>query len=447
MLVNHRFFVITLSIIFVPCPSNGEKGKLSPNIASLFHGALGDCTIRVVLKSHNDLIERMYIGLASEKSKFSGHYYHTFIQDKFLYHQNIPNNSAWWNAVHTKMGDIGHFWVAKNYTSPLWLTNRHSQCYAHLYYVQSETDIEEMVYYHFTDFVLRKENPKFVLICEVIIQHSTISWDYVAEWHEFYNFFMDYRIFIQTEVNGSTSNISLMCAFCGTPEKLTELLTPLTSYSLQDIHYQWKSVHSHHLKHIHHVECFQCTYESDQTFGFKQPMEAEFGKLFNMSSDNPWDELSFGSHGWLSDSTFARDDDNYGQYIDIVEYAHEMFLQARAPAYTMLPAYMIVYQVQFVTVVHMSLFSRIGWKAIFVPFQSDVWILLLSWLVLLWLLIRKLAADEEPSTTTLAIFAMLTDQWVDTVRAKHVQLILVLWSFLIMSLTILYGGDMALRML
>lgn len=367
-------------------------------------------------------IEDTFTRLASGHPKVSD-FYHTYILEPFSLTGSVPGlNKRWWE------------WSVDNYTRPTWVLNRNVNCYGHLYFVENDNDIIYMNYFHFLDFVMRKENPQYVLIWEV--NAVKLRWDYMRS-REYVNSFMDYRINIRINETTSEYNGYMMCVICTTSKAHPNLLSILTPNT--DLPNLWKNLHTKHLRNHHWVYFYDWPYIKIYRFydtGWAR-LEHVVADRFNISQLVLYNEHNrLRSNGSISSS--LRNSGN--EYTTLDVFVQNVMLKSRFPTYSISTAFWSAHEYQLITVAKRSLLSRIGWTAIFIPFETCIWVFILITTVWLCFIYTYISSVPIKQIVMRAASPLLERSYPASVTEP--QTLLILWALVSFHLTILYGGDM-----
>lgn len=392
------------------------------SLVKFFHGPLNGCTLRTLLRYSSEKSKSTFNDLVGGYLGTSRPEYLTVILEPLSLHEGaLPSVKRNYNE-----------WFYKNYTSPMWIMKHHTVCNGHMYFVDTPSDIKNMNYFHFADFVLRHESPEFVLIWEV--ESSHLDWRQILESHEFISAFMDYRINIRKDPITLQYNAYMICIICRSQGK--QLPVKQVPATKTELHSMWKSMHTTHVRNRHKIVFFEF-HTHDGLFtkltSTRIRLEHVIPIFYNMTKILIYKNRShFRSHGWISYRVYET---------DLAGWSQELFLYSRFPAYVMSPAYIVPGDNKQITVVRKSLFSRIGWMAIFAPFEVDVWILLVVTFVSLCGIIYQIHLTQFASIV-LCIASRITDHSYDIQLSRPLQTVVLLWTLYCLSLTMLYGGDL-----
>lgn len=195
-------YCIGLVTVVVSCDgltSLNSRIRPSENLVTLLDTSLAKCTFRVVLNDNTPsaevllLLQNHYSQRISAGASFIlNHYFPKLIDMALEYYKNSY-----------KTNDSKIFWHLK----------RHSSCSAHLYIIEKEKDLGTAVWTHFPNFVFRKESPAFIIFWDTMKIQSN-SWKLIFNLDQFYNSFMDYRIYISRSRGSHQYDTSLICIPC-----------------------------------------------------------------------------------------------------------------------------------------------------------------------------------------------------------------------------------------
>lgn len=128
--------------------------------------------------------------------------FHSFLVDFYVHNTTL-------NVTDHYIGLEGTLYHFENYTKTDWILRRYTSCLAHLYFIESNLELATAVKYHFVDFDLRLESPRFIVFQDN--SDSILRWRENFGLHQFYNRFMDIRIYIKGH------RVGLICIFCSVP--------------------------------------------------------------------------------------------------------------------------------------------------------------------------------------------------------------------------------------
>lgn len=403
-----KYFVLFITLGAAAC----QHVKLSENVAYFFGRTLSRCTIHIVFDTSSNHGESL-IGLP----------------DTSLVSQVLSGPFLFSN------------YDKQNITKTIWWEERHSFCYTYLYFGDFTANYVDSIITQHLFMYNAYPSPDFIVFWDISeVYRERLQF---ARRREFYTYFDDYRLLIRFNSNSSSFEISLLCTHCDSAgiqfyENYLNGILPTAS----NIYLLWKELHGNWLgKAI--LVCWKCPF-LEQSLNPLKPFVHDVLKDYLNASI--WYEFYPGY--------FYQQYKNGPYHHGLIAYEHEGFW-AYSDAETLLSdlpmfsathtGYFQEKQFYMLTVIKKLLLARVGWAVVFLPLETFVWSVIAAFVILIFLILRKL----EKSTAfidVICLFAPLTDQWFVTKMFPWVERILVLWSVLCFSLTVLYGGELASSM-
>lgn len=389
---------------------------------------LRGCTFRALITQSRDEIEKTFNTVATYHRNLA---YHTYIIDPILSEGRSISYRLKAENIYNAHG---------NYTLPVWILNRHTTCYAHLYFVETQKDLNQTFHFHFVDLTMRHDEPTFIIIWE--LDNVSLDWSHLHKSEVFFGLFMDYRIHIKQNSLTTKYEVNLMCVICREKQEPLEQLNlhNLETVTPESLERLWKSIHSKHLKNVHGFSCYRCVGEwiYENLDRKKEMLMQTIGSRLNMTEsilihalgiDGTQGYGFFTSHGHIAN----------GRFKDLPDYIGKMLVESRAPSYIMAPGFQSEIHYKFFTTMKASLLIRVGWTAIFFPFPISLWMFLMTFSICLILILRK-TSYTELTTIFFSVTSQFTDHWWESKRLVNLRTTLTIWSLACYLVTILYGG-------
>lgn len=399
------------------------KFEFSESLSDLFDIRLSGCTIRVMLPKF--AANSMYEQLVTKdiNGKIEPRPY--FVDELFSHKAALQ--------LDLKYTDILKHWV---HTKPRWTLKKHNLCYAHMYMVYTIQQYKTSLNYHYVDFDLRKDRPQFIIIWDFCEERLDLR-EYF-QWKESFLIFSDFRMYVRMKETSAAFELSLICVICWYTTDTKAILQPLLKSDVGFIHRLWKTMHTNHGQR-RGLSCYGCIGLPSYMNEGKKPLYDIVGHYFNMTIQ-PFHYEFDSNTGYMSNNIINFIPDSY------FNIEHN-FLRPRSPSFAIIPSFMKTYEYKLVTVVRKSLMTRIGWTAMFVPFENSLW---LSWMALAIFITGVLRHISEkttkPGSLHMIVFTVVrpvTEQGFTKIINGPTGHILSFWFLLCFYLHMFYGGDLA----
>lgn len=162
-------------------PSKINTNSIFPrNLINLLESTLAGCTNRILFDNSSTELEKEFRKLVKVQSNSPFElptYLTDYLSDKI-------------DRQLRKLKPF-YYWESYDYTRPIYFPNRFINCLTHIYFVATPAHKLHTMSFHFTDYHLRKEKPKFILFWD--ISNSTFNWKAFRE-EKFQGLFTDYRL-------------------------------------------------------------------------------------------------------------------------------------------------------------------------------------------------------------------------------------------------------------
>lgn len=325
-------------------------------------------------------------------------------------------------------GPNGAYFTERHSRKPWFTYTKFSLCYAQLYFIDYIGALYGLLAY-FVQMVQIKLDPRFVILWD-----NTDAWSH--DWLYFYNrpefigSFKDYRLYVGKLTKESEYYVGLICIPCAAHREENigvNYQREIPNPTPKTIHETW---HNAHLDHRGLEIAIVC----DSDFRFDGCNKAYMYSWLTSTFNVTWrrtTQFMFNRYGVISDNT-RLDSRN----ADVV-------LQAAWPK-LYFTASMIGQRDQLMTtVISKWLLYAGGLTSLVSCFGENVLLCLAILLLILLYLYTVLPCGESVSLFILRLYAPLVDRCVSVPENHVIQKLLFPWAVLCMSLTALYGGEMA----
>lgn len=282
------------------------------------------------------------------------------------------------------------------------------------------------------DFDLRKENPNYVIIWDLVGHEK--KYKELFSLQEFYRTFMDYRLVIKPNLPSSLYDVTLVCIVCPWwfPDRI--ISEPVTPAIKENIHTSWKVLHTNHFT-MKELSCYACVQPHDyHRLKYRNRIDSfhwHIAKFTNISLAYFEDGISFETLASLTHCVYLTP-----------EVAHHFILRTRSPSNTISSSLTNNQAYKIFTVARKSLLLTPGIRELLASLNLTVWAAIIASGSVLVVLLNWVEYGVRYSSLLLSIYGPLTDQWTNCCVSQH-RSILFLWGILCYSLTVLYGGELA----
>lgn len=338
------------------------------------------CTIRII-QSPSQQRSLWYSSNGQELSQ-------SFIVDSYNYT----------NTLQRSQRSFGLVYYYENYTKPQWILKTHSGCVAHLYFIESELDIDAAVGYHFVDYDIRHENPTFIVFWDNSEENLPLRRNF--ESNVFTNTFMDIRIYIENRIKPDLHRIGIICIFCnqaGLSKPYIEFnISPSINPSL--LAKIWTKLHRNH----HGVRGIMSDYHNQQDSHSDISLTSLLSENYNITSQRVTNISDKRISFWVF-RKFHIGASSMAQGLTGPESPRLYWFSNGA----------IAVGLRFLTVIHRNFLRGHGWSSVLLPFMATVWwTLVLACLAVLVLIIHSASTNTRKRTSyMLTVGAALTDHF------------------------------------
>lgn len=333
----------------------------------------------------------------------------------------------------------------RNYSFPRHTFIRYSQkyvsCQSHVYMTTTQKARQHTVYYNFQSANARRESPKYIILWNCCGVAET-NWKITFSNHRFFGSFMDIRLYVSpTQGKFTIGVICMICAsmhlaefYTGTPR----IVRYFKHDSIVDHEYvekQWLVVNKNHYGHSIPIYCtlsYSCLYRRRSRYkGHVQiTLVTQIRRNLNLTLGIQ-EEHVFYIHGLISLGTILQAGDIY-------------FIYARlSPRLFPLAYGMRVEKFSYFTLIHKKLLRQNDWLVVFVPFVFGIWYAIAGAFSITVFILYRIVTRSNLSESFLRAFAPLMDQYFAAGGSDWGHRILFMWACLCMSLTVIYGGELA----
>lgn len=343
----------------------------------------------------------------------------------------------WFNKSSNFIRDLRHeLYTGLEYdlhkpASPSPPQKRYSTCYSHLYLIRNELDLRTAISYHFVDFDLKQESPRLIIFWDA--SSAPIPWKLHFWRQEFYASFMDYRLYIRQDPITKTFNVQLICIICvslhSSNSRKKYFYDIPSPPSPSNIHKLWYTVHQNH--YGEHVQCMACDIKYKSNFR-SMVLVRVLKAMFNITYVQTYTSRVYNKYyGFVVLSA----SENEGQVGSIL--LNMMSPRYHATSYGYGSKYY-----QMFSVAPTKLLTHKGWLTMITPFSANLWLCFVGFMVFVLIVIHQMH-NQQFLQLVMVVIAPLMDHSYDMNLRFCVQVVGTLWSFLCLSHTMIYGGDLA----
>lgn len=388
--------------------------KYSPNMKIFFNSVLSRCTTDIHLETNNSNSVSHLEGLMNYFGEVP--YNPTFSVQQL--------NNSYINELQKQMDNTSMDRGKK----PIWIFKKYSFCNAQLYLFDAY-DTMNVILSYFVHSVMTKLDPKIVILWDTTI-NAKYQFSDLFEREEFYFSFTDYRIYIGRLAIESVYSAELICVPCFVAKHFSsrrQFTTPIGSDvdSEKSLHFAWKKLH----KNAQLPISFAC--KAREGFCVNEQLIFVIVEKLNTSVQLSG-SIDFESYVSILDDSFPLNTRN----------VENVFVTGVWPGFHIVGSSIQNNHIIITTVVPNVLLRTNGLSALFSSFQHNVWCLFTMLLVTVIILLHVYGTYSVLNNIWLWVFGPMTDHWSELKENWFVVRIVLLWSILSWSLTILYGGEL-----
>lgn len=382
--------------------------KFSPDLQALLNLVRSKCTIEVYFKQDHPAFVHHFEVLVSH------------IADSKQYYPTFSLNNI---RIDTSLSKI----------LPRWKFQKFSVCSAQLHYFDSYETLETILL-SFVITVFEQVNPRFVLLWDTS-STATNNWSELLAYPEFYMSLTDYRIYIGRDSPQMDYSGHLICIPCGKNKqsrKIQDYMIPISGHTITEnsIQIAWKKLHRSNFKLPVQFKCKQTLYWCARE------------KLANLIATE------------LNTTISYRRGSIYKSYSHMLDTAPldtdtgKMFLATTWPRLIMVASSVTQTDIVIITMVPKYLLRRDGLTSLISCFEANVWYSFVIQLAVVVLILRIFTRGPNGIREKIWLwtFGPMTDHWNSIEGNSFVSNVVILWSTLCLSMTILYGGELATAM-
>lgn len=396
-------------------------------LVDFFDAHILACTIRFILEPAQ-LQAQTSIAKISTASRNTHVRYPTYTVE--TYNQSFLSSVA---IFEIRDGNISSY-TLRSSQHPFWIySNLQRRCWVHLYFIESQEELDIAIDYNFVDFDLRREEPRYIIFWNIATDSNSIFWSKAFLSQNFYSHFQDTRLVIQKE-NGAEhlSMVCIICSLLGSPvlHSLPEQPSEGTIRSM------WRELH----RNLHQMTlpCVYCDYYKE-SLDTRNDLIGILTHLHNISITTDHDD-GIPPLGIIT--AFY--------YLDPTGISQTVYMN-RSPSLFVASAAFMPVPYQLMTVAPMDILSSRGLFNALVPFQLNVWTTIIVWIFGICYFFRKVSGRNHVrltvSSTILMVVAPMTDHTCTfPFLNSKTKLVLLLHAVVCYSLTVLYGGEIASSM-
>lgn len=424
--MENRIYAIYLTavcIIFVNCQVMQDKhGSYSPKLQGLLVSALAECSIGVYLDA-TDLVSVTEFETLVSFYAINGFEHHAFyIEDIAKNRTLIPlpdpermNGTGYWTYVSTDN-------PASVELRPNWILAKHMRCYSQLYFFHTTETLKNILAL-FVRWVMVKKNPNFIVLWDTKFNSET-DFSVYFQRPEFQGSLTDYRFYISREIEDGEYTAYIICLYCNS------FITPFNTTVITDS-FLLKMHRELYQKANETVIAYNC-FENSRWCKRKDLLVTVAQGL--NTTYNMLDTTDFSGNKLIP----AVITDAYPLNPTNVEL---LFLSILWPSFHISPSTPINDPLVMMTVFSKPDLEHNGLKSLFISLPADTWIGFTVALVVVLFVLGTL--QKEKGCVWLSVFAPMIDHWMNATANPFSCRVIVLWSFLCWSLTLLYGGEIA----
>lgn len=320
-------------------------------------------------------------------------------------------------------------------------TEKFISCQSHVYLIASKQALEQTVYYNFQVANARRENPRYIVLWNCY-RMAESEWKLTFKDGRFYTNFMDIRLYVG-QVHGKYT-IGTVCMICASQNiaeiyngtaavvKYLETWTSVDNGYMQD---QWIKTNKNHYLHEMPMHCtlrHSCRHSirMQYTRSIVTSMLHQIGRFANVTFKS-YDTNKYDGYGLL-------------HLASVVDGRKVKNINRNFSPRLLRLGYGIKFKhFSYFTLMHTKLLRKNDWLVVFVPFVSGIWYEIAGAFTIIVYILYRAMIRCSLSECILRAFAPLIDQHFQCNGSNWSHQIILLWSCLCMSLTVIYGGDLA----